>query len=92
MSQHEYPRELAEQFGDNLKRARRRGGFSQEEVASASGLHRTAIGKLERGVGLPRLDTIIKLASTLDTTPAALLDRMGWQRGSFQLGGFFVGR
>jgi transcriptional regulator with XRE-family HTH domain len=90
MAQHEYPRELAEQFGRNLKSARRRAGFSQQELASACGLHRTEIGLLESGARLPRLDTIIKVASGVALEPATLLDGMGWFRGASQPGGFYV--
>ncbi|MET0557509.1 MAG: helix-turn-helix transcriptional regulator [Solirubrobacterales bacterium] len=86
----EYPGELAEQFGRNLKRARRRVGFSQEELASVCNMHRTAIGLLENGDRLPRLDTIIKVASGASIEPATLLDGMGWYVGMGHAGGFFV--
>ena len=40
---------MAERFGRNLHAARRRAGFSQEELAAFAALHRTEIGLLENG-------------------------------------------
>jgi transcriptional regulator with XRE-family HTH domain len=79
---------LAERFGKNLAAARHRAGLSQEDVAFRAELHRTAVGQLERGERCPRLDTFVKLVGTLAVTPAALLDGLAWEPGSFQPGGF----
>jgi transcriptional regulator with XRE-family HTH domain len=38
---------VAERFGDNLRRTRRREGLSQEQLAARASLHRTEIGRLE---------------------------------------------
>ena len=81
---------LREQFGHNLKGARRRGGFSQEELASLDSLQRTEIGMLERGIRAPRLDTIIKLAGGLEVEPGELLSGMRWTIGSRISGSFTV--
>jgi transcriptional regulator with XRE-family HTH domain len=70
---------IAEQFGANLKRFRRRVRLSQEELAQAAGLHRTAIGKLENGERVPRIDTVIKLCGALEAEPAELLAGIVWQ-------------
>jgi transcriptional regulator with XRE-family HTH domain len=54
-----------ERFARNLRRRRERVGLTQEELADASNLHPTAIGKLERNERSPRLDTIVALSRAL---------------------------
>jgi DNA-binding XRE family transcriptional regulator len=44
----------AKRLGRNLFMARRRAGFSQEELGALACLHRTEIGFIERGQRLPR--------------------------------------
>ena len=61
-------------FAQNVRTARREKGMSQENLAVASGLHRTEISLLERGERQPRLTTIVKLARALEVVPAQLLD------------------
>jgi len=58
--------DIAARFGDNLKRLRKRADLSQEEVSYRASLHRTEISQLERGLRLPRVDTVAKLAAALD--------------------------
>jgi transcriptional regulator with XRE-family HTH domain len=86
----EYPRELAECFGRNLVRARRRADLSQEQLSAISELHRTAIGLLERGARLPRLDTIVKLAGGIEVDAADLIVGMRWFPGPPKQVGFYV--
>lgn len=81
---------IAERFGKNLVRYRRRAGISQEELGFRGDLHRTEIGMLERGVRLARIDTLIKLMGALEVSADELLAGMHWQpinmvRGSFDL-------
>ena len=45
--------DVAERFGANLYRARKRAGLSQEALGFAAGLHRTEVGLLERGQRIP---------------------------------------
>lgn len=68
---------VAEQFGRNLFMARRRASLSQEQLGKQAGLHRTEIGLLERGLRVPRLDTIVKVADGLEVQPGALLAGLG---------------
>lgn len=79
---------VAEQFGANLRRCRRRAGISQEEAAVRASLHRTAIGQLERAERVARIDTLVKLAGALGVGPAELLEGLAWEPGGTRLGSF----
>jgi len=79
---------VADQFGRNLAFCRRRAKLSQEELAVRASLHRTAVGQLERGERVARVDTAIKLAGSLGIPPEELLDGMGWNPGGTRLGCF----
>jgi transcriptional regulator with XRE-family HTH domain len=68
-----------ERFAANLRRAREIKGISQEELGSRCDLHRTEISLLERAGREPRLGTLVKLATELDTTPDVLCAGIGWQ-------------
>lgn len=70
--------EVAERFGRNLLAARRRAGFSQEELGVFAALHRTEIGLLENGRRVPRIDTLVKLAACLGVPPGDLLAGIDW--------------
>jgi transcriptional regulator with XRE-family HTH domain len=83
---------VAEQFGDNLRRCRKRAGISQEETAVRASLHRTAIGQLERAERTARIDTLIKLAGALDASPSELLEGIAWESGDVRYGRFTHGR
>jgi transcriptional regulator with XRE-family HTH domain len=69
---------VAERFGRNLRRERRREGLTQEELARLAGLHRTEIGRLEGGERVPKIDTLIRLADSVGATTTALLDGIYW--------------
>jgi transcriptional regulator with XRE-family HTH domain len=71
-----------ERFAANLRRARTKAGISQEELGNRCDLHRTEISLLERAGREPRLATILKLAGSLETTPAELCAGMAWVPGS----------
>lgn len=59
----------------NLKRLRRERGWSQEHLAFESGLHRTYISGLERGVRNPTVTVLDRLAETLGVGPEELVKR-----------------
>lgn len=67
---------VADQLGANLAYCRKRAKLSQEELAVMASLHRTAVGQIERGERVCRVDTLVKLAGSLDIPPSDLLD--GW--------------
>lgn len=70
--------DVATRLGENLAACRHRANLSQEELGSRAGLHRTAIGQLERGQRVARADTLVKLAGALSVSPAELLDGLTW--------------
>lgn len=80
---------VAEQFRSNLRRSRHSVRLSQEELAALAGLHRTAIGLMEKGERLPRIDTLVKLAASLEVTPNSLLDGIEWVPSRNQAKGAF---
>lgn len=57
----------------NLKILRGELKMSQEDLAEATGLHRTYISGLERGVRNPTVKILEKLARALKTNPSSLL-------------------
>jgi transcriptional regulator with XRE-family HTH domain len=80
--------DVAGRFGDNLFRARRQADVSQDELAVRASVHRTEISQLERGLRIARIDTLIKLAASLEVAPGELLTGLEWQPGSTRIGGF----
>ncbi len=79
---------LAERFGTNLVRCRKRADLSQEGLAVRASLHRTEIGNLERGLRVARIDTLLKLAGSLEVTPGELLTGLEWLPGEKRDGRF----
>lgn len=67
--------ELRAIFAANIKRLRKERGMSQEDLAFESGLHRTYISGIERGVRNVGLDNIGVIANALEVTPDVLLRR-----------------
>jgi len=61
-------------IGDRVKSARKRSGLTQRELATASGLSKSLIGKLEQGeYGDMRLETARKIAAALHVETSAIL-------------------
>ena len=65
--------DIRKQVGINLRRLRRDKEWSQEDLAFESGLHRTYVSGIERGVRNPTLLILEKLAKTLGVAPAELV-------------------
>lgn len=82
--------EVARQFGANLRRARRRADLSQEQLGLRASLHRTEIGLLERGARMPRIDTLVKLATALQMRPGELIEGIAWMPGAAEAGAFSI--
>jgi transcriptional regulator with XRE-family HTH domain len=81
---------LKERFSANLKRARRRSGISQAELARRTELHRTQIYLLENGKRMPRLDTLLKLVCALEIPADDLLEGMLWKSSADAYGAYEV--
>lgn len=79
---------VAEHLAANLVRERKQAGFSQDAVAFKAEVSRTEISQMERGLRVPRIDTVLKLAGALEITPAELLHGMVWEPASPVYGRF----
>ncbi len=55
-----------EKFGEKVREERHKLGFSQEELASRAGVHRTYIGMIERAEKNITLENIEKIAKALN--------------------------
>jgi transcriptional regulator with XRE-family HTH domain len=62
-----------ERFGENVRRARKEHGWTQEDLSAESGLAVVQISRIERGKREIRLTTLIRLLDALDTSPETLL-------------------
>jgi transcriptional regulator with XRE-family HTH domain len=63
-------------FGDALREIRKEHGISQEQLALDSGLDRTYVSLIERGVQSPTIRSVSKLASVLGVKPSEIILRM----------------
>ena len=63
-----------ERFAANLKALRAERGWSQEDLSRHTGLHTTAISKIERADRAPRFPTVVILAEALDVPAGRLFD------------------
>ena len=80
--------DIAARFGDNLVRLRKQTGLSQDELAVRASINRTEVSQIERGLRTPRVDTLVKLSSSLEADPAELLEGIEWEAGETRCGRF----
>lgn len=66
--------DIRRQVGRNLKRIRKQKGWSQEQLAFESGLHRTYISGIERGARNPTVMILARIAETLGVEVAELVE------------------
>lgn len=82
-------------LGNNLFHARKRRGFSQEDVAQRLGVSRQTVSKWETGEALPDLNSLKKLAVTLgfsiDKAMGIEIEDEGDNSEWLIIGGFIVG-
>ena len=64
------------QFGQTVRKLRKRLRLSQEQLAERADLHWTYIGQVERGERNISLLNIVKLARALGVEPAKMLAQM----------------
>jgi transcriptional regulator with XRE-family HTH domain len=79
---------VAERFAANLLSARTAADLSQETVGFRAGLHRTEVSQLERGLRVPRIDTLAKLCGALEVELSVLMDGIRWNPPTVTGGGF----
>lgn len=65
-----------EAFGLALQKFRIKRGLSQEQLGFESGLHRTYISLLERGLKSPSIKTVFAIATALKVKPSKLLTKV----------------
>ena len=65
---------ICKRLGQNVRHLREWGGMSQEDLADRSGLHRTYISGVERGVRNPTVAVLEKIAKALKVKTATLLE------------------
>ena len=80
--------DIAASFGDNLARCRRLADITQEELSIRASLHRTEVSQLERGLRVPRIDSLVKLAASLECNSSELLAGIRWSPGGIRAGSF----
>ncbi|WLP89112.1 helix-turn-helix transcriptional regulator [Gordonia sp. NB41Y] len=61
-------------FGERVRARRHELGWSQEVAADHIGIHFTYLGRVERGQRSLRLESVLKIAAGLGTTPGRLMD------------------
>ena len=52
--------------GENIRKLRKKKGLSQKDLAELSGFAQNSIGNYERGERSPTMETIIKIAESLE--------------------------
>lgn len=60
-------------FGEKLKQARKKLGWSQDDLGQKVGIHGRHVGKYENGRAMPNAETIIRIAKTLNVSIDYLL-------------------
>lgn len=75
--QPETPRKTLEEvkvdIAVNLKNIRKSQNIAQEKLALEAGVDRTFVSKIERGVGNPSLEVLLRLSNRLGVSVADLL-------------------
>ena len=69
--------DICRQVGVNVKRIRSEKNWSQEQFAFETGLHRTYVSGIERGIRNPTVTIISKMANALGVEPHELLQSTG---------------
>lgn len=62
-----------EVFGHRLRELREKYGFTQNALATASGLTEAYISNMENGFAVPSLTTVLRIAAALDCKVTALV-------------------
>lgn len=66
--------DIKKKFGERVRLRREELGLSQEEFAFQSGIHRTYVSGIERGVRNPSLTMVERISESLGLSFSSLLD------------------
>lgn len=69
--------DIQRQVGERVRHLRRLRGFTQEELADASGIHRAHLGEIERGDIDPTILTLQKIGHGLKVKVSTLVRGVG---------------
>ena len=64
-------------YGIGLKTLRQESGLTREVVAKRCGISQSSLSKIEAGISIPSIDTMIKLSNSLGVRLPTLLLRAG---------------
>jgi len=70
----EHAAEMGEALGRRIRKLRLELSLTLEEVALASGVSQGSLSQIERGIGNPSFNTMVKIAHALHTSVARLLE------------------
>lgn len=65
---------IAEKFGENVRKFRNLQGITQEDLAEKSELHRTYIGMVERGERNISLNNAYRIATALNVSLSEMME------------------
>lgn len=65
---------LHQAIGRRLRNLRENAGLTQERLAAEAGVHRTFVGKVERGESATTVDTVAVFCAALDLTLAEFFE------------------
>ena len=68
-------------IGEEIRKARKAAGLSQEQLGFRAGLTRNYVSMVELGQASPTLDTLLKLCHALDVKAATLVARVERELG-----------
>lgn len=68
--------ELNQSIAQALIKYRHMAQLSQEELADLAGIHRTYVSQIERGLKMPTLAILFKIASALKIKPSVLIQEI----------------
>lgn len=65
--------EFCKSFGENLRKLRKKKGFTMMELAFEADIEYSQIAKIERGLSNPTISTVHLLATALELKPIELM-------------------
>lgn len=71
--------DIRRQLGLNIQRLRHERDWSLEDLSFESGIHRTYISGIERGIRNPTVTNVAKVAKALGVSAGTLIDPMPWK-------------